>query len=306
VNQPFPWLLLPHVWSSRNRARHRQTGDGLRALLFGGVGLSVLATLFWGAYWLTAKLASYAEFGDYLLRLGLSWLLLTFLAFLAFSGIVTALSTFFLADDLRLLLATPVPGRRLFHARFVRTVGQASWMVIIFMIPVLMGVGVGRCAPPGFYVTALVTVAPFSVIPVAAGTGCTLLVVNVFPARRARDLLMLMGLVFAAGLVLLLRFLQPEQLIRIESLPDITDFFKTLQSPVTPLLPSFWAGEALFASIQGGVDILHHAAPLGPSPCYWAPPWIAGTLSDTAGRRRHPGPDSTGCWSWTRSCERCR
>jgi ABC-2 type transport system permease protein len=137
---------------------------------------------------------------------------------------------------------------------------QASWMVVIFMVPVLMGVGIGRCAPPAFYATALLTVAPFAVIPVAAGTSCTLLVVNVFPARRARDLLMLMGLVFAAGIVLLLRFLQPEQLIRLESLPDITDFFKTLQSPITPLLPSFWAGEALFASIQGGVDLLHHAA----------------------------------------------
>jgi ABC-2 type transport system permease protein len=259
-DQPFVYLLFPHLWSSRNRARRRERGDLLRALLFGGVGMVVIGVLFWGAYWLTTQLASYAEFGDYLLRLGLSWLFLTFLAFLAFSGIVTALSTFFLADDLRLLIASPVAGRRLFHARFARTVFQASWMVVIFMVPVLLGVGIGKCAPPAFYATALLTVAPFSVIPVAAGTGCTLLVVNVFPARRARDLLMMMGLVFAVSIVLLLRFLQPEQLIRLESLPDITDFFKTLQSPITPLLPSFWAGEALFASIQGGVDVLHHAA----------------------------------------------
>jgi hypothetical protein len=43
----------------------------------------------------------------------LSWLFLTFLSFLAFSGIVAALSTFFLSDDLRLILATPVASRRL-------------------------------------------------------------------------------------------------------------------------------------------------------------------------------------------------
>ena len=93
----------------------------------------------------------YDEFGDYLLRLGLSWLFLTFLAFLAFSGVVTALSTFFLSDDLRLLLAAPVAARRLFLARFARTVGQASWMVVIFMTPVLLGIGAARCAPPAFY-----------------------------------------------------------------------------------------------------------------------------------------------------------
>ena len=68
---------------------------------------------------------------------------------------------------------------------------------------------------------------------------------------------MLMGLLFAASLVLLLRMIQPEQLLRVESLPDITDFFATLQSPVTPLLPSFWAGETVFASLQGGLDLLH-------------------------------------------------
>ncbi|HEV8316662.1 MAG TPA: hypothetical protein VGQ10_04605, partial [Vicinamibacterales bacterium] len=65
---------------------------------------------------------------------------------------------------------------------------------------------------------------------------------------------------FAAALVLLLRFIQPEQLLRVESLPDITDFFATLQSPVTPLLPSFWAGESLFAALQGGLDAMHGAA----------------------------------------------
>ena len=45
-----------------------------------------------------------------------------------------------------------------------------------------------------------------------------------------------------------------------ESLPDVTDFFATLQSPITPMLPSFWAGETLFASLQGGADLLHAAA----------------------------------------------
>ncbi len=92
------------------------------------------------------------------------------------------------------------------------------------------------------------------------GTAVTLLLVNVFPARRARDILMLMGLVFATSLVILLRFIQPERLLRVESMPDVTDFFATLQSPITPLLPSFWAGEAIFASLQGGSDWLHVAA----------------------------------------------
>ena len=260
MTAPFPYLLVPHVWSARNRARRRERGDLPRGIMFGGIGIAVAAALYEGAFWLTSQLQAYAELGDYLLRLGLSWLFLTFLSFLAFSGVVTALSTFFLADDLKLLLASPVATRRLFLARFVRTVAQASWMVVIFLVPVLMGIAAGKCAGPLFYLLAVLTVVPFAVIPVAAGTAMTFALVNTFPARRARDLLMLMGLLFAGSLVILLRVIRPEQLLTVQSLPEVTDFFATLQSPVTPLLPSFWAGEALFAGLRGGTDYLHMSA----------------------------------------------
>jgi ABC-2 type transport system permease protein len=256
----FPYLLLPTAWASRNRARHRERGDLLRTALFGGVAVLVYTALLGGAMWLTRQVDQYDELGDFLLRLGLSWLFLTCLSFLAFSGVVTAMSTFFLSDDLRLLLAAPVARHRLFHARFLKTVGQASWMVIALLAPVLAGIGLARAASPAYYFSAVATVVPFAVIPVAAGSAVTLLLVNVFPARRARDLLMLMGLVFAGSIVLLLRYIQPEQLLQVESLPDVMAFFSTLQSPITPMLPSFWAGETLFASLQGGRDLLHMGA----------------------------------------------
>ena len=260
MDRAFPYLLRPHLLASRNRARRRERGDLPRALLFGGIGVVVFVLVLRGSAWLAAQLAGYAELGDYLLRLGLSWLFLTFLSFLAFSGVVTALSTFFLSDDLRLLMAAPIATRRLFHARFARTLVQAAWMVVVFLVPVLIGIGWARCAAPVYYAAAVLTVIPFSIIPVAAGTAATFVLVNTFPARRTRDILMLMGLLFAASLVIVLRFIRPEQLMRVESLPDLTDFFATLQSPITPLLPSFWAGETIFATLRGGRDLLHAAA----------------------------------------------
>jgi ABC-2 type transport system permease protein len=258
--QAFPFLLRPALHAARNRAHQRERGDLARAGVFGSVGLGVAGALFGAFFWLTWQLLGYAELGDYLLRLGLSWLFLTFLSFLAFSGLVTSLSTFFLSEDLRLLVAAPVRGDRLFYSRFCRTVVQASWMVITFLLPVLLGVGLARCAGVPYWIAAALTVVPFVIIPVTLGCLTTLVLVNVFPARRARDVLMLMGVLFGVVLVLLLRFLQPERLLRVESLPDVTGFFATLQSPVTPLLPSFWAGEVLFTALQGGVDWLHAGA----------------------------------------------
>ncbi len=256
----FPYLLLPVWWSARNRARRREPGDNARAALFGGIAVLVAASIFAVVFWLTWQLLAYEELGDYLIRLGLSWLFLTFLSFLAFSAIVTALSTFFLSEDLRLLLAAPVSRDRLFYSRFAKTLGQASWMVVTFLVPVLLAVGLARCAGPGYYVAAVTTLVPFVMIPIGFGCMVTLGLVNVFPARRARDILALMGLLFAIALVVMLRFLQPERLLRTEALPDITGFFATLQSPVTPFLPSFWAGETLFAALTGRMDFLHTGA----------------------------------------------
>ena len=260
MTQAFPWLLLPIFWGARNRARRRETGDGLRGALFGGLGLAVAAAIFVISFWLTWQLLDYEELGDYLVRLGLGWLFLTFLSFVAFSAVVSALSTFFLSEDLRLLLAAPVPSERLFHSRFTRTVGQSAWMVVAFLLPVLLALGLARCASLGYYLLAVATVLPFVVIPSALGAMVTLGLVSVFPARRARDVLMLMGLLFAVAIVLLLRFIRPERLLDVQTLPDITAFFATLQSPVTPFLPSFWAGESLFLALRGQVDFLHLGA----------------------------------------------
>jgi ABC-2 type transport system permease protein len=253
-------LLAPLVWASRNRLRRRQQGDALRGVLFGGIGLAVAGALFLAAFWLTIQLAMFAELGDYLLRLGLSWLFLVFLSFLAFSGVVSALTTFFLSDDLRLLLAAPVALHRLILARFARTVGQASWMVVVFLVPVLAGIGVARCAGPAYYATALLTLVPFVIVPISIGCLATLLLVNIFPARRAREVLVFISLLFVAGLVVVLRMVKPEALLKVESLPDVTDFFTSLQTPVSAFLPSFWAGEALFAGLQGGRDLMHGVA----------------------------------------------
>jgi ABC-2 type transport system permease protein len=128
---------------------------------------------------------------------------------------------------------------------------------VTFLVPVLLAVGLARCAGGLYYTAIVLTLVPFVLIPVAAGSVVALLLVNIFPARRARDILMLMGLLFAVALVMMLRFLRPERLLNVQSLPDVTAFFATLQSPVTPLFPSFWAGETLFSALQRQVDWLH-------------------------------------------------
>src|SRR2546428_12018894 len=87
----FPYLLRPHVFASRNRARRRQRGDLSRGLLFGGIGVVVCAVLFRASAWLAGQLTRYAGLGGYPLRLRPSWVVLAVFFFPPLLGAGAAL-----------------------------------------------------------------------------------------------------------------------------------------------------------------------------------------------------------------------
>ena len=133
----FPYLLLPGLLGgAQPRAAARAGRRRARRALRRHRGSWSAASIFAIVFWLTWQLLDYEELGDYLIRLGLSWLFLTFLSFLAFSALVTALSTFFLSEDLRLLLAAPVAAApALLLALRARPSARPSWMVVAFLLP---------------------------------------------------------------------------------------------------------------------------------------------------------------------------
>ena len=82
--QPFTYLLLPAYWSSRNRIRRSERADFARAWLPAAWPCSYSRRCSGAPSGLPHRLDAYDELGDFLLRIGLSWLFLTFLSFLAF------------------------------------------------------------------------------------------------------------------------------------------------------------------------------------------------------------------------------
>ncbi len=135
----------------------------------------------------------------------------------------------------------------MYGARLVETIVDSSWMVALLAVPLIAAYGVVYAAGWRFYVLALATMVPFLVVPAVVGSACTLVLVNVFPARRTRDLLALVGLFSAAGVVALFRFLRPERLMRPEEFRDLVDFMTVLRTPTSPWLPSEWAAGALMS-----------------------------------------------------------
>jgi len=247
--------LYAPKWRTAGR-RARDGSSAGRALTMTGFGL-----LFWGAvFGLALRLLSYFRstpgIGDLLALKVLSLALLAFFAILLLSNVITSLSTFFLARDLELLAAAPVDGLQLYGARLLETIIHSSWMVGLMLVPVLFAYAVAFDAGPAFAAVAILVVPAFLVIPGVLGTAVTQILVNVFPARRARDLLALVALFAAGGVVLFFRTLQPERLARPEGFRDLVDFIAVLETPQSVWLPSEWAARALLAPLGvGGIDL---------------------------------------------------
>ena len=207
------WLLGPKVRSKLNRSK---TDEGRRfkwgVLLF--VGLFFWAFIFGIIFRMLLYFRGTQGIGDLLAAKLLGLALLTFLMILLLSNVITALSTFFLSRDMELLVAAPVDSVKLYGARLVETIVDSSWMVALLAIPLLTAYGVVYGASWPFYGLAVATIIPYLVLPAVVGSAFTLMLVNVFPARRTRDLLALIGLFAAAGVVVLFRFLRPERLVR--------------------------------------------------------------------------------------------
>ncbi len=239
---PRLWIVLSPKWqSARARLRQERDGAGTRFAL-----LALLALAFWsGVFGILYRVLRYfrgvAEIGDLLSTKLLGLALLAFSSILLLSNLITALSSFFLAKDLDLLAASPVHSIRFYLAKLTETTLHSSWMVALLAVPLFAAYGIVYHGGPLWPVVVLGAFIPFLVLPAVVGTGLTLLLVNLVPARRAKELLSLIAIGAVASLVLVLRVAQPEQLVRPEGFRSLADFVSMLQAPTNPWLPSEWA-----------------------------------------------------------------
>jgi len=240
-------LLRPKVRMARRRAQ--SDGGRTRMQVLAGLGVVFWFLLFGMMYRLLSYFRSTAGIGDLLAVKLLGLILLAFLSVLMLSNIITALTSFFLARDLELLQAAPLRSARLYGARLLESMSQSSWMVVLVLVPVLTAYGIAYHAGPLYIVVSLFVLFSYLLLPAVSGTALTLVLVNVFPARRTRDLLALVALFGAAGLVMLLRLMRPEQLSRPEAFRDLVDFVAVLNTPSSVWLPSDWAAEAMMAAL---------------------------------------------------------
>ena len=249
-------LLGPKWLTARARARGGDKGRLARVLV-----LAILATAFWAViFGLLNRLLVYfrgvQEIGPLLAGKLLGVILISFLSILLLSNVITALSSFFLARDLDLLVAGPVDWLRLYGAKLVETAVHSSWMVVLLAIPMFAAYGFVYDGGWGYPLVAAAHFIPFLFIPTVIGSAITLILVNVFPARRTRDILSVIAVLAAAGIVVLFRVVRPERLARPDGFQSLVDFIAILRAPTSPFLPGEWVQTGIMAWLRGTPDPL--------------------------------------------------
>ena len=242
-------LLSPIILSWKNDLFGKGEKKWLRRVF-----LLCLAIVFWlGAYWTVRRVLLYFEnahgLGTALAYQLLLIILLTFLSMLLFSNLITALSTFFLARDLDLVLSAPTRPGDFFYSRLITTTVNSSWMVLFFSLPILIAYDSVYRGGALFYLSISVVLPLFLVIPAATGVVITHLLVYFLPARRIRDILFFIGLFAFIILYFLFRFSQPEQLVHPEAFGHFAQFLSAMETPSVPYLPSSWSAEIFAATL---------------------------------------------------------
>jgi len=122
VKQPSLWHVLQPKWRTALQRMREERDRGGRGKL---VVLTVVGALFWLAvfgvlYVILKYLRGVEELGALIPNKILGLVLLSFISILVLSNVITALSSFFLAKDLDLLVSAPVDWLRLYLASWAR------------------------------------------------------------------------------------------------------------------------------------------------------------------------------------------
>jgi ABC-2 type transport system permease protein len=253
---PLLWILTPKYLTARARTMAGERGRGARVAVLGVVGVLFWGFIFGVLYNLLRYFKGVPEIGELLAGKLLGLLLISFFSLLLLSNVITALSSFFLAKDLDLLVSAPVDWFRVYAAKLLETTIFSSWMVVLLAIPMFTAYGMAYDGGWSFAPFVAFAFIPFLVIPSVLGSAVTLLLVNIFPARRTRDILSVIAVLTAGGIVLLFRLVRPEKLARPEGFRSLVDFIAVLRGPTSPLLPSEWLQKSVMSYLAHKPDAL--------------------------------------------------
>lgn len=170
----------------------------------------------------------------------------TALLLLIFSSFSSVLSSLYLSGDIDMLLVAPVPMRAVFTVKFFGGLLTQYLLLFVLVGPVLLGFGTGMDYDALYYVSTVLALLLLPLLPAGLGALLVMAVVRVIPARRAREIVSVLGGLIGVVFYVVSQFAQEVA----PAVADVRNVSALLQLNL-PVLPSAWAGRALVAAGEG-------------------------------------------------------
>ena len=220
---------------------------------FGAIGI-----FFWGAIFAVAiRVLTYfkgiEEIGEILGYKLLSMILIVSFSLLVFSSILTALSKLYLSRDLMLVHSMPISSYKIFIARWIDSTVESAWMVVLFTLPVFLSYGIVYQVGVFYYINILLALIPLVINASAISTMMVMAAVILIPANRLKSIFIFLGILFFVVLYLAIRLSRPELLVDPEIFDNVMVYVTSLQTPMSPLLPSTWAYDSIRAGLSSDI-----------------------------------------------------
>ncbi|MGW8287331.1 MAG: putative ABC transporter permease subunit [Desulfobulbales bacterium] len=237
-------LIQPFLFSARNRffPKNRVPLRTIGILVF---SLGVCLVLYKIVVRVVTYFHSQNELGIILSLKIFQMAWITMFAMLVFSCMVSAVSTLFLSQDNEIIFAAPVANSEIFFMRYITTTIYTAWMMIVFSIPIFAAYGTVFKAGILYWPLMLVTIITTTTIATTFGMGLTVLLVNLFPAKRTKDIILYLSICFGIFIYLIFRLMRPEDLVNPDKYGHFIDYLSSLATPAAPYIPAAWASNLL-------------------------------------------------------------
>jgi len=244
-------LLRRRAISGVNALKKLTRYEWARNSAFGAAGLGLLFALYEGFRRVLTYLAGIDLIGVLLLWKLAAMLLLMTLSMVVVSSLLVALTTLFYSYDLKFLMKSPVSLRTVFLDKSLESAFFSSWMIGLVLVPFVLALMRVLHLGAAFFAAFAFTLPPFLLLAASFGIGFTLLLLYLFPSSRTRDVVWVLSSLSMTVMYGLVRFAQPERLIRPDMLKVVAEYLNFLQAPTAPYLPSWWLARALQAAAGG-------------------------------------------------------
>ena len=173
----------------------------------------------------------------------MAWILI--FAMLIFSCMVSAVSSVYLSQDNEIIFSAPISTPELYFMRYTSNTIYTSWMMIVFSLPIFAAYGIVFNTPLLYWLLMVITLLSMACSATCFGLLMTIILINLFPARHTKDIILYLSLCFSVLIIFLIRLLQPENMVNPEEYGNFIEYFSTISKPAAPYIPAGWAANFL-------------------------------------------------------------